>query len=185
MLQNAFKKFALSLLTCLPLTASAFDWQQFIPNWPNIALEDNDPNMKVFYGPFAKNHYQAENLTIYGPVSLTNSTVDGTLRIYGPAALENTTNNGIVILFGIMNAANSTLNDIHATTTELKLTNTSVNHIVILKNDDNSKTQHVYLSGSTTISGNIIFEQGNGKVVVTDEGIISKDKVIGGKIKVK
>lgn len=196
MLHRTLNKLTLTLLACLPLTATAFDWQQFIPNnvndWQQLVpdwqkfIPGNSEDTEVHYGPFAKNHYEASNLTVFGPLSLTNSKVENTLTVFGPAVLENTTNEGLTIIFGVMNASNSTLNDIHAATTELKLSNTSVNHILVLKNENFfQKTQHVYLSGSTIVSGTITFEQGNGKVVVSDKGIISEDRVIGGKIKVK
>src|SRR6185295_12295151 len=163
---------------CFSFSLSAYDWQKHIPPYAN----QNDSNKPdLYYGPVFKNNATLQNMTVYGPLTLTNSTIKGFLTLHGPGILESTTVMGPIVLFGILNAKNSFLNDVQAATTELTLYNTNAHSIVIRKNGHSEKPQRVFLYGNSQISGAITFEQGNGKVIVSPDAKISGG-VVGGTV---
>ncbi len=156
---------------------SAYNWQKHVPDWQEFVPSENQErseDSKTYYGPISKTGYCGKSLTVYGPLSLTDSVIEGSVTVYGPCVLENTTVKGPLTLYGIMNVTNSTLNDIQAATPSLRLTNTTANHIVILKNSDKpNEQQHVFLTGATKITGSITFEREDGIVVAAPTAVFS------------
>lgn len=175
------------LMISSAFSLSAYDWQKHVLDWQNFipsdSTQEGSQDSTTYYGPFSKTGYQVKNLTVYGPLSLTDSVVEGSLTIYGPCMLENTTVKGPLTLYGIINVSNSSLSDIQAVTPAIRLMNTTANHIIVLKNSDRlNDQQYVYLDGTTKITGTITFEREDGIVVVaptaTFSGVVNGGKVI-------
>lgn len=164
------------LVACSFASLSAYDWKKHIPFEPE---SEEVKSSETYYGPVAKAGYRGENLTVYGPLALTDSTIQGSLTVYGPCMLENTTVKGSVILFGVISAKNSSFRDLQATAAGVELIDSTVQDIVMLKNGNHS--QELSLVGKTKVTGVITFEQDNGIVRVSPEA--SYPEVInGGKI---
>jgi hypothetical protein len=159
------------LMICRVVSLSAYDWQAFIPSESHQeGLQDST----TYYGPFSKIGYHVKNLTVYGPLSLIDSVVEGSLTVYGHCVLENSTVKGPLTLYGVINVSDSFLSDIQAATPAIRLMNTTANHIIVLKNSDRpNEQQHVFLDGTTEITGTITFEREDGIVCVAPTAIFS------------
>ncbi|MFI5343329.1 MAG: hypothetical protein ACHQUC_03815 [Chlamydiales bacterium] len=183
---------SLSILFITFASLSAYDGERDIP----IEQVPESVNSSItYFGPVAKAGYYAENLTVYGPLALTDSVIDGSLTVHGPCVLENSVVKGSAIFFGAISINNSTLHDLQVTATKIELVNSTVQDIVILKNENEpqevchpcfdcvliengNEPQELSLQGNTKVTGVITFEQDNGVVKVSPEA--SYPSVING-----
>lgn len=115
-------------------------------------------------GPFEASKVKCDNLVVKGPVSLTKFTINGDTHIEGP-----------------LEAKKGTFNDIKSVTPPVLLQDIDIKNITI-KKPSNGKDDTLTLSGETTVSGNITFESGNGKVIMKDKDSTIKGKIIGGQL---
>lgn len=117
---------------------------------------------------------QARNSTLshlkaQGEVDLRETTAKGA-EIQGHLRLKKSVISGRLNLMGYLDADESEIDEIKISTNEMKLKDTKVKSIFVRKNHADAKTgaaqQIIYLLGKTTIAERIVFENGNGLVVV-------------------
>ena len=141
-------------------------------------------------------HVLKENLTVDGPVQIKESTIQ-TATVKGDATIEsaaiftlNVTGNAnfdkakvkTLILNGNLNAEYSSIDDATVTGSEVTLSFSDVNKLV-LKKDSSGKAQVVHLNDNSKVNS-ISFESNNGRVIV-DNPTIKVANLQGGKIENK
>lgn len=167
--------------------ASIPDWSKFIPG--------SDSEGSVHYGPTRINNEKIKGLTIYGPASVSNTSVTNETTIKGPieasyssfenmhidgiAKLDHVKVSGELNMNGPVYAFDSDINEISIATSELRLSNTRVTKLVVRKND-NPQRQRVYLERQSKVD-TLIFEAKDGIVVLIDS-TASVGKLEGGEI---
>jgi hypothetical protein len=116
----------------------------------------------TIHGALEGRHIIIKTLEAWGPVSLTDSKIEGNVKIIGPLSATKSHLNDITV------AGSSSLEDV------------SVNNIFFNKKS-NKKT--LTLSGNTVVSGNITFESGQGEVIVSGDNVKIQGKIKGGELK--
>jgi hypothetical protein len=101
------------------------------------------------------------NLDVNGPVTLTEVTIAGKAFINGP-----------------LEARASKFNTIDISTSEMNL-DTCVVKSINVKLSDNKRKEQVVMLTNTTVEESIVFEQGNGKVIIKGTSVV-KGKIVGG-----
>ncbi len=154
---------------------------------------------------------QFKSLTAYGTLNFDNIIIDETLKVDGAAngkilackafhvngALnvqnlksseaivkgafngEDVVITGKTIIEGELNAKNSSFQDIEIKSTKSSLDDSTAHNILV--NPTKNKPQKIILKGNTVISGDIVFEAGDGEVHVGDKVKI-KGHVKGAKV---
>ncbi len=171
---------------------------QTVENWSKH-VPGTAENASVFYGPTQIKDKTMDDLTIYGPASISNTTINKMATVKGPLEVTKSTFSNIHIegiakfddvkvtkeLFinGPLYATNSTLEEVSIASSELKLSNTKVNKILVRKDALRINQQVVYLDKGTKIDS-LTFEAKNGRVVFLDS-TVSITNLEGGKIEKK
>lgn len=120
-------------------------------------------------------------LTINGDAELDRSSVDGNLAINGSIEADSSAFNGPVLIHGHISAESSQfVNTITLHGNQAEFEECSLQKLVIQKNNSNMP-QTIYLE-DTIVKGDIIFEQGNGIVMIDDDSKI-QGSITGGTIK--
>ena len=109
------------------------------------------------------------HLKAQGEVDLRGTTVEGA-EIQGHLRLRKSKIKGRLNLMGYLDADESEIDEIKISTNEMKLKDAKVKSIYVRKNHADKKAapaqQIIYLLGKTSIKERIVFENGNGLVVV-------------------
>ncbi|MDG2348352.1 MAG: hypothetical protein P8L77_02690 [Gammaproteobacteria bacterium] len=150
-------------------------------------------NCTELYGQTNCSQGTLDHLNANGMVSLTGTEVLGhamvkgqllaqgasfkTLAIHGTAELNDVNTSKDLTIKGFVVMKHTNVGNVHATANRIELHDTNVGDINMLKHDNEPQT--VILSGHTKVSGNIYFEQGNGRVV-KGSNVSIHGKIIGG-----
>lgn len=137
------------------------------------------------------------NLSANGMVSVNGTTIDGptiingmltaddanfrSLHINGSVSLIQCTVSTEADIKGTLNASSSKFEstlDIYSSS--IRLINSKINNHLQVHHTDNQK-QEIFLDNNSEVVGNIIFDDGNGKVYVSGGSSIG-GKVIGGEV---
>lgn len=90
---------------------------------------------------------------------------------------------GTISIYGLLIASESEfLDKIIFDSSEIYISNSKVQDILVLNSSEYSPAQKIYLKEGTVIKGTIIFNSGKGEVVVSSDSVISQSQVVGGKI---
>lgn len=128
----------------------------------------------------AKNTVFSE-LTVNGDAELDSSQVQGNVAINGNLEADGSAFNGPVLIHGHIGAESSQfLNIITLHGNQAEFEECSLNKIIVQRSQ-NKTPQIIYLE-DTAVTGDIIFEQGNG-IVMIDGNSTVLGKVQGGEIK--
>jgi len=112
-------------------------------------------------------------LHVIGPVRLTNAHIE-LLDVTGPTSLKNSAVSNIHSI-GFLKAINSTIGNINAMASSIVLEDSKVGLIRVRKS--NAVAPKITLNNSS--AKNVIFESGNGKIVVIGNGEVT-GKITGG-----
>lgn len=120
----------------------------------------------------------SEDTHVNGYLKLLGSKVKKVV-VKGGLQMENSEANGSVTTFGKFKATNSAINGvlcIHSPQTVLE--NTKAQNIIVAQDKD-GVYQTIFLKGTSSVTGDIVFESGNGKVMMSHQAIL-QGKVHGG-----
>lgn len=130
-----------------------------------VKMRDSKMNDLQVTGPFNASKVVVKKLTVNGPVRFERVTVDGLATINGPLTAEES----------------NFKNTLSIATDKMSLDHCMAENIEVRKNSKwFEKPQRVFLTNKTVVKGDIVFEAGNGVVVISKEAT-HKGKVIGGK----
>ncbi len=115
-----------------------------------------------------------KSLNVDGSCTMANTTVYGKACIFGAAHFSDCTLNSLKIACKEAYFSHTTLKDIHVAAAESSLTLFGFK----IKNDTH---QTLYIEKGSVIEGDIVFEKGEGKIIVSGGSVI-KGKVINGVI---
>ena len=130
-------------------------------------------NKFIVNSSFTGKNIQAQNGEVNGTLVCDTVTIDEDLTVNGSLSGKKIKVSGKTKVDGNLDASKSSFSDIEvATTYRITLTSSKAKNIFVKKSKYES--QRIYLEGRTIIEGNIIFESGNGKVLVS-----RKAKIMG------
>jgi hypothetical protein len=110
-----------------------------------------------------------------------NDATFGSLQIHGTATLTQCIINDLADFKGSVTASSSQFKStLEIYSTLSRFVNTQIDHDIHVHHTDNPK-QVIHLEKNTVVSGNIIFDDGNGQVIVRGKSSIA-GKVMGGEI---
>lgn len=115
-------------------------------------------------------------LKVIGSFQAEQITAD-TLQIIGPSQLKEVIIKGESIIYGPLHASKSRLQNLTITAKEVELDNVSLSNIYVKKDGANEQT--LVLDGNTTVTGNIIFESGKGRILLKSKDVVLKGGVRG------
>jgi len=155
----------------------------------------NNGKSGSFHGRTALNGSSHDNLSINGSGNLSNVTVTGSLSSNGSLKLsestiesltsnggtnlQNTIVNGPCTVRGSLYVDSSTLSTISVSSTNITFYNSKTKSIRV---ENTSRTiEHIVDLNNTTIDGDIVFESGNGKVLLKGDSKITGE-VLGGQV---
>jgi hypothetical protein len=132
-------------------------------------------------GPAKLRDSNLQNLQISGPLNARKVNLK-TLTANGPSRLERVVVDGKITINGTLYAEESNFKDMLSIATDkMTLDHSMAVNIEVRKNSSwLEKPQRVHLTNNTTVKGDIIFEAGNG-IVVISKGAVLKGAVKGGK----
>jgi hypothetical protein len=119
-----------------------------------------------------------KSLSARGSLRAKESTIE-TLKSSGSTKLEKTTIHGLCKISGSFTAASSKFAEISASATRITLSDSQTKTITIKK--PSSPVEQIVDLYNTKVDGDIIFEGGNGKVLLRGNSKIT-GKVIGGTV---
>jgi hypothetical protein len=129
-------------------------------------------------GPTKGKNIKSSSLTVTGPLKVENLSTNS-LVVMGPTKLEHSTINGSTTITGPLKAKDSKFNDITVTAGEIELKKSLVKSILVKK--DLAYSTQVLTLNSTMVSGDVIFESGQGKIIL-ENGSKIQGTVTGAKI---
>lgn len=129
-------------------------------------------------GSLIGSHLQCKDLKVSGAVDVKHMKVSGPLTVSGALLGRHIHVDGNTTVSGAVKVHKSTFNNLIISSHESHLHDSTANRISVLKPDDD-KIQIVYLHGETTISGDIVFESGNGEVRA-EKTVVIKGTIKGG-----
>lgn len=126
----------------------------------------------VVSGTFTGESIQAKSGEVSGSLECSKLTVAEDLAVSGSLTGEEIKISGKTSISGNLDASKSEFADIEIASATGTLLDSTAQNILVKKTNDESQKMH--LKGKSTIKGDIIFESGNGKVIIGAES-----KVIG------
>jgi hypothetical protein len=167
---------------------------QYVPDWAKN-IPGNNGNGSVHYGPTNISNESLEDLTIYGPGTINDSTISKVAMIKGPVKAKNSSFNKLT-LDGIANFENVTVNDLDmagplfaqnstvknasVASVRIGLSNSKIAKLVVRRNERDDRPPEVYLEKGAKIDS-LTFESKNGRVILADSSSSVKN-LEGGKI---
>ena len=146
-----------------------------------LVLSDSEVQGEVkVYGPLSGKSITMDSLTVQGPADIQSLKV-GDMTISGPLNINNSLISGSVIVNGPINSSNTVFQkEISVASKSLTFSNSEIQNLTIKPSTDiMNKPQIVYLKGTTVVSGNITFEEGNG-IIKADKSVVIKGVIKGG-----
>tara|TARA_A100000171_G_C2128821_1_gene145283 strand:- start:748 stop:1371 length:624 start_codon:yes stop_codon:yes gene_type:complete len=117
------------------------------------------------HGPFRGVGVTCQTLEAYGPVSLNSSDIQGQFIVNGPLTVDG-----------------GTFQDISVAADEVTLKDAQLQSLTVRQNHpDHPRPQAVSLEGTTSITGDIIFEGKNGVVRVKNDTVTFKGNLENGR----
>lgn len=156
-------------------------WAGWGSSWAGFgtATAKDSENQDLFMnGVISLRDRVLHKLTVNGVVDLQNVSLDS-LNVNGPASLAEVTVTGKTDINGPLDARASKLNTIDISTSRMDLDNCIVKSINVRSSDTKRKEQIIVLT-DTIIEDSIVFEEGNGKVILKGTKSVVKGKIIGG-----
>ncbi|MDP1835745.1 MAG: hypothetical protein Q8K75_07435 [Chlamydiales bacterium] len=172
------------------------DWRDYVPDgdWDEYIPGKNKKKKggSTRYGPTVINDETLENLTVFGPTTIIDSTITGTLSVKGPLEAENSKINNVdmdgvaefdsckvktLSIRGPIFAKDSKFSVISVYSNKMSFSSSLVEDMTVKKNNSR-KPSTVILERSKIHS--LSFEEGNGRVVL--DGTSSVPDLHGGKI---
>lgn len=131
-------------------------------------ITDSDLGVFNFSGYLSLLKCRASDARVKGSLTLKDSKVEK-IVVHGKLSMQNSEVEGDVAAYGNISVMNSIVNgSISSNTSSMKLENAKVRNIVIRK-DKIGGIQTVFLKGTSLVEGDITFESGAGKVIISPE----------------
>ncbi|HJN37892.1 MAG TPA: hypothetical protein QF353_03855 [Gammaproteobacteria bacterium] len=116
---------------------------------------------------------------IEGMLQAKKSKFSGNIKVKGSIHMKGSRVLGKTFIMGALDVENSRLKDIEITAKQAVFSQSQAGTVRVKRTPND--TQRIYLQGGTLISGNIVFESGNGEVVKSDQARVL-GQIIGGHV---
>ncbi|MBP7189828.1 MAG: hypothetical protein KA998_01075 [Rickettsiaceae bacterium] len=121
----------------------------------------------VIHGSITADGLRASEGIIHGTATFSNVEIAKNIDVYGAFVAKSVNIAGKSIVYGNLSAENSKFQDIHLEAERATFLGTTARNIVV-KASKKHKKQTITLKGNSEITGTIVFESGNGEVIVDE-----------------
>jgi len=132
----------------------------------------------ILHGSFTTQNLRTFSMVVHGNLSGNDIAITNNLIIDGALDCQTINVSGYTQIYGEMNVSGSTFNDIILTTQKSTITNSNAGNITIKAEQNHRAAQQLILKGDTIITGNIVFESGNGELHL-DKEVTVKGQIYG------